>query len=206
MFRKLWNKMFGPFWYEMFLFEVKLFWSLWDKLFPLLLKWLSECNWSKFGLWDVLKSGFKLPFSTRNSSERETTEILANSCKSKERQPLQEKGAGPEGRALTDWMGRRSSWVCFSCRGWDGRASLSKTGSNMLPLMSILLGLFCPGQVVFSVSLCFIGTTPATQVELSQFYGWAVVSRGWSVCFLGNRCLSHFSWICRVAGFILSSL
>lgn len=69
--------MFGPFWDEMFPFEVKLFWSLQNKLFIHRPKWLSEFNWFKVGLWDVRKSGFKLPISTRNSSETETSEIQA---------------------------------------------------------------------------------------------------------------------------------
>lgn len=149
MFRKLWNKMFGPFWDEMSLFEVKLFWSLQDKLFPSeMVVWIQPVC-----LWDVLKSGLQLPVSTRNRSEMETLD----SCRSKEGQPLWERGAGPAGRPFPGPGGReKQPDLCFGWRGGMVVPACHRPAVTCYLLWASSMDRFAPGQVVFSVFLYFM--------------------------------------------------
>lgn len=176
------KQMFGPFEMKCSSLKWNYFWSLQDRLLPISLRWLSECNQFKFGLWDILKSDCNLPISTRLSSETEMPEMQAGSNDSKEGQPLQEGGAGPVGRPLPGPNRQRSSWGHASS---DGHRMVIPALCR--PVASSL-DCLAPGQVVFSVPLCFIGVTPAVPVKLPQFYSWVLVSRAWSVCYLCNSC------------------
>lgn len=153
---------------EMFLFEVKLFWSLQDRLLPLSLRWLSEFNQFKFGLWVILKSGFKLPISTRHSSETEMSKMQVGSCNSKEGQPLQEGGAGPGGDPCQDQTGRRSSWGHAST---DGHRMVTPAFCRPVASCCLLwassLDCFVPGQVCFLCSSVFYWYNSSNESEVT---------------------------------------
>ena len=71
-----------------------------------------------------------------------------------------------------DRAGRRSSQV-RALAGGDGMvvAAFGRQVAVCCLLRASSLDHFAPGQVVCSVSLYFIGTTPATRVKLSWLYG-----------------------------------
>lgn len=143
------------------LFRIGFFLCLWDGyLNSTSLSLVSGIDW---------KGAVSCPFPP-DSSETEMSEMQAGSCNSKEGQPLQEGGAGPLGRALPDQKGRRSSWGHAST---DGHRMVIPAFCRPVASCCLLgassLGCFDPGQVVFSVPLCFIGMTAAVWVKLPQF-------------------------------------
>lgn len=205
MFWKLWNKLFGPFWDEMFVFEVKLFWCFQDRLFP-----LSFCNGYLNSTSLSLVSGiyWKVAVSCPDIAVKQKClkcRLVAVKAKrgSHFRKGEQDLWRDP----CQDQTGRRSSWGHASADGH--RMVIPPYGrpvASCCLLQASSLDCFAPGQVVFSVPLCFIGTTPAMWVKLPQFYGLVLVSRGWSACSLCISSSNHFSWMFSAAGFVPPSL
>lgn len=105
------------------------------------------------------KSGFKLPISTRNSSETEAAETQAGKQRGA---AAWERGSGTCGETLagTEWAGGAAA-LARALRPRMVIPAFCRLVTTCCLLRAASFDNFAAGLVVFSVFLYFIGTTPA---------------------------------------------